>query len=62
MGVIFGFGTEWLLGHGKIYDNIIRRSTMRRLSSCGLSLDHKKREDEAIEMKIKRRREAGLDV
>ena len=31
-GVIFGFFTEWLLGNGKIYDNIVKKSTMRRLS------------------------------
>lgn len=33
MGVIFGFGTEWLLGNGQIYDNIVKRSTLRRLST-----------------------------
>ena len=31
-GLIFGFFTEWLLGNGRIYDNIIKKSTMRRLS------------------------------
>ena len=32
-GIIFGFFTEWLLGNGKIYDNIIKKTTMRRLST-----------------------------
>ena len=36
-GVLFGFFTEWLLGNGKIYDNIIKKSTLRRLS---MSLDY----------------------
>jgi hypothetical protein len=31
-GLVFGFFTEWLLGNGKIYDNIIKKTTMRRLS------------------------------
>ena len=32
-GLVFGFFTEWLLGNGKIYDNIIKKTTMRRLSN-----------------------------
>ena len=32
-GIVFGFFTEWLLGNGKIYSNIIKKSTMRRLST-----------------------------
>jgi hypothetical protein len=32
-GLIFGFFTEWLLGNGRIYDNIIKKTTMRRLST-----------------------------
>ena len=32
-GVVFGFFTEWLLGNGKIYSNIVKKSTMRRLST-----------------------------
>lgn len=32
-GIVFGFFTEWLLGNGKIYDNIIKKTTMRRLSN-----------------------------
>lgn len=32
-GIVFGFFTEWLLGNGKIYDNIIKKTTMRRLST-----------------------------
>ena len=35
-GLVFGFFTEWLLGNGRIYDNIIKKSTMRRLSTYGL--------------------------
>jgi hypothetical protein len=31
-GLVFGFFTEWLLGNGKIYSNIVKKSTMRRLS------------------------------
>lgn len=36
-GLIFGFFTEWLLGNGKIYDNIIKKTTMRRLSTLSLT-------------------------
>lgn len=32
-GLLFGFFTEWLLGNSTIYDNIVKKSTMRRLSS-----------------------------
>lgn len=32
-GIVFGFFTEWLLGNSTIYDNIIKKSTMRRLSN-----------------------------
>lgn len=32
-GLVFGFFTEWLLGNGRIYHNIIKKSTMRRLST-----------------------------
>jgi len=32
-GIVFGFFTEWLLGNGQIYSNIIKKSTMRRLST-----------------------------
>lgn len=32
-GIAFGFFTEWLLGNSKIYDNIIKKTTMRRLSN-----------------------------
>lgn len=35
-GLVFGFFTEWLLGNGKIYDNIIKKTTMRRLSTSFL--------------------------
>lgn len=35
-GLIFGFFTEWLLGNGRIYDNIVKKSTMRRLSTMWL--------------------------
>lgn len=31
-GVVFGFFTEWLLGNSTIYTNIVKKSTMRRLS------------------------------
>jgi hypothetical protein len=33
-GLVFGFFTEWLLGNGKIYDNIIKKTTLRRLSKA----------------------------
>jgi hypothetical protein len=36
-GIVFGFFTEWLLGNSKIYDNIIKKTTMRRLSTSPLS-------------------------
>lgn len=32
-GLVFGFFTEWLLGNGRIYDNIIKKTTLRRLSN-----------------------------
>lgn len=32
-GFVFGFFTEWLLGNGRIYDNIIKKTTLRRLST-----------------------------
>lgn len=31
-GLVFGFITEWMLGNSTIYDNIIKKTTMRRLS------------------------------
>ena len=36
-GIVFGFFTEWLLGNGKIYDNIIKKTTMRRLSTLPIT-------------------------
>jgi hypothetical protein len=33
-GIIFGFFTEYLLGNTQIYENIVRKATMRRLSKC----------------------------
>ena len=46
-GVIFGFFTQWLLGNGKIYSNIVKKSTMRRLSTYSLS-----RRKEEIRLKV----------
>jgi hypothetical protein len=31
-GIAFGFLTEWLLGNSTIYSNIIKKTTLRRLS------------------------------
>lgn len=47
-GLVFGFFTEWLLGNGKIYDNIIKKTTLRRLSKTSLYADAKKKEDDRI--------------
>ncbi len=32
-GIIFGFITEYMLGNSTIYSNIIKKATMRRLST-----------------------------
>lgn len=32
IGIAFGFFTEYLLGNTRIYENIVRKATMRRLS------------------------------
>ena len=32
-GVIFGFVTEYMLGNSTIYSNIVKKATMRRLST-----------------------------
>jgi hypothetical protein len=34
IGIAFGFFTEYLLGNTRIYENIVRKATMRRLSKC----------------------------
>ncbi len=36
-GIVFGFFTEYLLGNTKIYENIVRKATMRRLSNFFLT-------------------------
>lgn len=33
VGIAFGFFTEYLLGNTRIYENIVRKATMRRLSN-----------------------------